>query len=228
MIKLIQLLLLLMALPAWSQTLEFAPAEKLSYAIMSNDVDQVGSILSRDPGLLNVVDGKNNGTPLMVAMSTKASDPMLDAIFSVKFDVNQKTQLGTPLQSALNVGFMNGAKRLIQAGANTNLAFGSSTPPLHIAIASAYRGDKQAPTFVKMLVEAGADVNQPNKAGEPPLYTAVGLSFQDDAAAATIVKILLKAGAEPNPKFTVEGRAVTLKAVMRNAKSSKTKTALGF
>ena len=100
------------------------------------------------------------------------------------------TEGNTPLLAAVNAGNGTEARRLIDEGADINVANNTGITPLMNA---AGMGDKE---LVELLIKKGADVNHRTPGNYTPLMQAALVGQTE------IVKVLLDAGADPNVKDT--------------------------
>ncbi|MCA9427643.1 MAG: ankyrin repeat domain-containing protein [Candidatus Omnitrophica bacterium] len=101
--------------------------------------------------------------------------------------VNQTTPEGaTPLHFAVDLGDATLTEKLLQEGADPNLAYSNGESPLQRAIQA---GDQE---IVQLMLEAGADPNHLDSRGRSPIYAAIQ---RGDAQA---VDLLLEHGANSN------------------------------
>ncbi|HEX7081780.1 MAG TPA: ankyrin repeat domain-containing protein [Gammaproteobacteria bacterium] len=109
----------------------------------------------------------------------------------------------TPLLYAAREGCVDGARVLVEAGADIDLADPDRVTPLVLALIN-MRFDTAA-----YLIEAGADVDKWDFYGRTPLYAAVDLSTlprggrpdvpsTDETTALEVIRMLLERGANPN------------------------------
>lgn len=105
---------------------------------------------------------------------------------------NMVDELGTPLLQAIDQGYPDGVRLLLQYGAKVNVKAKYVGTPLMLAASKGYQN------IVKMLLDAGANVNLENKDGETALHKALYAKAKKNKIA--IVKDLLDAGANPNIK----------------------------
>jgi uncharacterized protein len=75
----------------------------------------------------------------------------------------------TALMYAARQGALDGARALVECGADLNLADQDGTPALTFAIINGHYD------VATLLVERGANVNQPDRTGATPLYSAVDM-----------------------------------------------------
>jgi len=136
----------------------------------------------------------NNGfTPLHYAVGYYAKGGIIDLLLQEGADVNtQATWDKTPLITAVERGLEDVVEKLINAGADVNIAANAGYTALYYASDSTSRRDIN-PNIIKLLVDAGADVDAQTDSGNTALHNAVKLS-------ADAVRILLSANADPNIK----------------------------
>lgn len=124
-----------------------------------------------------------------VTAALEQRDPVyLRELVSRGADVNQTNTAGLSLlQNAINLGYMEVAKTLLELGANPDFqdVTQSGMTPLHYAC---YRGNISA---VKLLLGYGANPDLQDKSGYTPLHRA---AFE---GALEICKTLIEAGADP-------------------------------
>ena len=112
----------------------------------------------------------------------------------------------TPLLYAAREGCVECAKRLLEAGADPDLADPERVTPLNLALLNLHFD------FAAYMIEAGADVDKWDLFGRTPLYMAADMNTLprkgngamavipslDDHSAYDIARMLLEAGANPN------------------------------
>jgi len=109
-------------------------------------------------------------------------------------DVNSKSywEEWTALHYASNLGYIEIAKELIQAGADVNVITSYKATPLHLASRSSFT------EIARGLIEAGADVNVTDTYQQNPIHLATGEGSLE------IVRWLIQAGADVNAFNNVE------------------------
>jgi ankyrin len=110
----------------------------------------------------------------------------------------------TPLLFAARQGSIEGARALIEAGADLNLADPDGISPLVLAIRNGHYD------LAALLVESGANVNAGDRVNRTPLYMAVDMhtldwiqnrpapKSEDALDSVGLAKLLLEKGANPN------------------------------
>ena len=102
-------------------------------------------------------------------------------------DVNARGgKSATPLHAALERGYLDVTKLLLERGADIGSRDSQSQTPLHIA---SYRGYTEV---VSLLIDAGADLNAEGFNRETPLYSALSKGRQD------VARLLLEHRADVN------------------------------
>lgn len=93
----------------------------------------------------------------------------------IEYDINYKEPLmGCSLLAvAVEEGRILYAKKLIELGANINIAMSFGDTPLHLA---ATKGDAE---MANLLLENGADINLKTKDGTTPIMIAILANFWD-------------------------------------------------
>jgi ankyrin repeat protein len=114
----------------------------------------------------------------------------------------------TALAFSARQGTVNGARALIEAGADPNVADPDGTTPLVLAIINAHYD------VAALLIEKSADVNRADGVGMSPLYAVVDMAHQEPLVnrplpvptgiqrPPDIVRLLLEHGANPNAALT--------------------------
>ena len=114
----------------------------------------------------------------------------------------------TPLLFAARQGAIDGARALIDAGADLNLADPDGITPLVLAIRNGHYD------LGALLVEKGADVNGGDRVNRTPLYMAVDMhtldwiqnrpapKTEDAMDSVDLAKLLLEKGANPNAQLS--------------------------
>jgi ankyrin repeat protein len=114
-------------------------------------------------------------------------------------DVNArlKNAMTPPLGMAIDGGHLPGVKRLLKAGAKTDVLYGRArATPVHAAVSQG------APKILAALIEAGADVNGRSKGGKSALEVAIqeGHDPKKVKRSGGLIAQLLAAGADPKEK----------------------------
>lgn len=184
------LALALAAMPAQAQ---YSDSYNFLKAVKERDATKVTQILS-EPGTV-VVNAKDEGTgESALHMVVKGRDyTWLSFLLSrrAKPDI-QNRQGETPLSSAAQLGWVEGAELLLSRGANVDLANQRGETPLILAV---HRRD---PAMVSLLLRAGANPNRKDTMGG---YSALDYARQDGRSQAIVKLLEAKAG----PPKTVAG-----------------------
>jgi ankyrin repeat protein len=114
----------------------------------------------------------------------------------------------TPLLFAARQGSVDGARSLIEAGADLNLADPEGITPLVLAIRNGHYA------LAALLVEKGANVNAGDRVNRTPLYMAVDMhtldwiqnrpapKSEDTIDSVDVARLLLERGATPNARLS--------------------------
>lgn len=132
-------------------------------------------------------------TPLQLLVSGRGPLPMLDLLLEKGGDPNRASEGQFPLHTALSLGRLDLARRLLDAGANAGLSTGiGKLSPLHeLALGARGAAPKDVSEMVDRLVLRGALVNAQTVRGATALHLAV---LGGDVA---LVRALLSQGADP-------------------------------
>ncbi len=125
---------------------------------------------------------KNGKTPLHMATSSGS----VKLLFKAGAAVNAREKFGTPLHIAVEWGFTEVTKALIEAGADINIKNMYGKTPLYRAV------EEGRTEIAKQLLKAQAEVNITHKHGYVPVHWAA-LFGQTE-----VVNALIQAGAEVN------------------------------
>jgi ankyrin repeat protein len=110
----------------------------------------------------------------------------------------------TALHRAARANDVEGARRLIRAGANVNAATRYGVTPLHLASLNG-----SAP-LIEALLDAGGSANEANPGGETVLMTAARTGKVE------AVQLLLDRGANVNARENLRGQTALMWAVLEN------------
>jgi ankyrin repeat protein len=165
------------------------------------------SLLIESGADINAEDNYGN-TPLRLArprnLSNRDVAPYLEqlgAVYDPAFirrieqasDINAKNERGeTLLHKAVEEGYYNAVKKLINKGANVNARDNHGQTPLHFFVWGRH------PDTLKLLVDAGADVNAKDNSGETPLHEMS--AWTGDTGSDRLVRLLIEAGADVNAR----------------------------
>lgn len=132
-------------------------------------------------------------TPLQLLVSGRGPMPMLDLLLDKGGDPNRASEGQFPLHTALSLGRLDLARRLLDAGADAGLSTGiGKLSPLHeLALGARGAAPKDVSEMVDSLVQRGALVNAQTVRGATALHLAV---LGGDIA---LVRALLSHGADP-------------------------------
>jgi uncharacterized protein len=169
----------------------------LTYAIQNKDPKIVKALLEKAD--VNLQDDAGN-SPIHLAVKNE-KDEIFDWLLEKNADVNVggaagKTKNQTALYAAVLRDREDLARRLIERGANPNIADSGGAFPLSEAVAKAGAN----PAMVKLLLDAGANVNaQEANKGTALIYAASNKSIAPQTRA-EIVRLLLDKGADKSLK----------------------------
>ena len=166
-----KMLLTILLFPAFSWSVH---AGEIHNAAIKGDLNQVKSILSANPDLLDTKNSKGF-TPLHSAIS-KGKKTVAVYLIDQGANINAKNKNGLPpLFQALDLGKTGIAKILIRKGANLNFRGYRRRTILHMAARS---GNV---VIIKLLLEKGAEINAKDSKGSTPIDLAL-LSANEKAA----------------------------------------------
>jgi cytohesin len=164
----------------------FDRTEEILDAAMCGNVDQVKSLLEKDPKLANAREDKFGQTPLILAAMNGRTE-VAELLIANGAEVNYKMDPGlTPLHEAVIKGHVEVAELLIENGADLNGNYGMAGTPLYWA------GKKGNREMVELLIAKGAEVNLRGGGGKTALHAAALKGHMD------VVELLLSRGAEVN------------------------------
>jgi ankyrin repeat protein len=156
-------------------------ATPLQFACMEGKIEMVNYLIERGASL-------TNATASLSWAAWRGYSNIVILLVEKGVPVDRSAgELGTPLQKAIDGGFVNIAAFLIKHGADINKAARGSTP-LHNAVRWG------SPETVKFILEAGANPNARDSYGFTPLMYAVSVNHSEAA------KLLLENKAEPQLK----------------------------
>ncbi|HDR8994476.1 TPA: ankyrin repeat domain-containing protein [Burkholderia vietnamiensis] len=161
----------------------------LHLAAQKEDRDLVERLIDRGADVN--ARGKKGETPLHEASSRRQGERNgpLEALIQAGAHLDAVNLHGqTALHKACVIGFADGAKALLQAGANPEIGDKKKTTPLHIAALT-------CSDCVDALLLHGADVHAVDANGKTPLHISAHLHFSGE-----ITRLLLESGANPNIK----------------------------
>jgi len=169
----------------------------LGAAALSGDIQVVKLLLERgaDPNNRN----KIGGAPPMSAKRASELNQIVGAPTSPILGLPDRTD-GTPLMHAAQAGNTEGAKLLIEKGADANARNNVNGVALMVAAQMGY------PATVKLLLEKGADPHLRNDYG----YTALMYAASAERNDLESIRALLAQGAEINVKAKDEETALKL------------------
>lgn len=169
----------------------------LIYAIQNKDPKVIKVLLEQAD--VNMRDDLGN-SPIHLAVVNK-KDEVFDLLLEKNADVNLAGQTGktknqTALYAAVTKGREDLAQKLIEKGANPNIADSFGAYPLSEAVLGAGAN----PQIVKILLDGGANVNaqEPNKA-TALIYAASNKEISRPTRT-EIVRLLLEKGADKSIK----------------------------
>ncbi|GEM77858.1 ankyrin repeat domain-containing protein [Vibrio superstes] len=138
--------------------------EQLQTAIASGDIETFNSILSEQPELVNHVFEKENLTPFELALNFGFSKLATAVSEAEGFDINHNGH--NPLRLAIDLGYLELAKQLLEQGANPNYRPTMMSSALLLCL------DNEYFDLATVMVEKGAEVNIRNDKGWTPLIWA--------------------------------------------------------
>lgn len=153
------------------------PKEKLEkattnffYAVEKGNIEQVKTLLTGNPNLVNAKYILNGATPLHNAAFNNNKE-MVELLLANGADVNAKDNGGqTPLFYSIYIGKKTTAELLLAHGADVNAKDVGGMTPLHWATSHGH--NEVVNEVVEVLLAHGADVNAKNTWGRMPLYLA--------------------------------------------------------
>lgn len=169
----------LSAPPAAAQL--FSDSYLFLQAVRERDGTKAMELLNGPSGtLINTRDRTSGETALHIVVARRDMT-WLNFLTQRGADANIADREGlTPLLSAAQIGFVDGAQTLIARGARVNLANGRGETALHIAV------QRRDIAMVRALIAAGADPDQQdNIAGKSPRDYAA----EDSRAAAVLAAL---------------------------------------
>ncbi|MCT4635238.1 MAG: ankyrin repeat domain-containing protein [Rickettsiales bacterium] len=152
----------------------------LHTAVFENKTEIVESILE------SRVDVRLNANPSFYAAVMKEYSQLIKMFLDYGIEINQIHSGATALYWAVQEGFFEVAKILLNAGADTEIKAKNGNTPL---IASTQNHNFN---MVKLLVEAGANLENSNNLGATPLFIAAHFGYND------ILQLFLDNGANKN------------------------------
>ncbi|KAF7268915.1 uncharacterized protein LOC143190088 [Rhynchophorus ferrugineus] len=137
-------------------------------ATAENNIDRLKQLISQGKSV-NISDNLGN-TALHTAVLKKLPD-IADYLLTLEEIIidKQNFQGSTPLWYAAKAGHTYLTKRLIERGADVNLATLELVTPLHTSV--------RHPEVVKLLIENGANINALDYTEETPLHDAISGGF---------------------------------------------------
>jgi uncharacterized protein len=169
----------------------FSESYQFLEAVRERDGTKAMELLNGPSGtLINTRDRANGETALHIVVARRDM-VWINFLLQRSADANIADRAGlTPLLSAAQIGFVEGAQALIARGARVNLANGRGETALHIAV------QRRDIAMVRALIAAGADPDQQdNVAGKSPRDYAM-----DDSRATAVLAALneRRAATAPN------------------------------
>jgi len=129
---------------------------------------RVKTLLEKDPGIINRVDPKKEGSTLLHEAVQNNQMEVVELLLSKGASMKIKDNNGyTPLNWAVLMGHDNMVRLFINKGADINQTGADGMTLLHDA---AYNGNRE---IVKMLLKKNAAINAKNRMGKTPLDLAV-------------------------------------------------------
>ena len=178
----------MLSAPAAAQI--FSESYQFLEAVRDRDGTKAIELLSGPSGtIINTRDRATGDTALHIAVARRDM-VWVNFLTQRGADTNVANREGlTPLLSAAQLGFVDGAQALVARGARVNLANGRGETALHIAV---LRRDL---AMVRALMTLGADPEQSdNIAGKSPRDYAA-----DDSRGAAVLAVLNEPRAETRP-----------------------------
>ena len=146
----------------------------LRESIYKNDLNEVKSIISENPELVNTkYDYDRGDSPLAIA-TRESQVEIVQFLIAHGADVNFKRDRGiTPLHNAAVGGEVEIVELLIAKGANVNVTCDKGITPLIIA---AIGGDMDV---IEILINQGANINAKDDFGRSPLHIAIEYEYDE-------------------------------------------------
>lgn len=172
----------------------------MASAIASNQAEAVDALLAwgMDPNralLLSALGEGSEITPLLLAISSRASPDLVGRLIARGANVNQGSEGLLPLNFALSMQQFELATLLLDRGAQVSAAdvLMGNTPLMELSMTPI--GDEETlSALAKRIIGAGGNVNAQNKRGGTALMMSI------TSGNPVMVRILLKQGANPNIK----------------------------
>jgi ankyrin repeat protein len=184
-------LALLAAVPAGAQ--QYSDAFNFLKAVKERDGTTATSLVS-EPGSI-VINSKERGSGNGALHLLVRDRDLIWLRFllgkGARADL-QNNEGNTPLAVAAQIGWVEGAERLLQSGASVDLANGRGETPLILAV------HNRDMAMVRLLLGKGAN---PKRTDSIAGYSAIDYAKQDGRSAA-ILKLLEEGAAAKKPNFT--------------------------
>lgn len=138
--------------------------EQLFDALSMGQQDKCLSILGENPDLINHVFDGQSATPFELTLNYGLANLATLIMELPGFDINHKDH--NPLRLAIDLGYLDIAKSLLQQGANPNYRPKQMSSALLLCL------DNEYFDLAEVMVESGAEVNIRNANGWTPLIWA--------------------------------------------------------
>lgn len=140
-------------------------------------------------------NGNETGIPILIVLQKDWND-VLPLLLAHGVNINKIYDYGqTALMKAIRANNFDGARMLIEHGADVNISDSSKDTPLMIAC---LKGNKQTEELIELLLNHNANVNAQNSSGRTALMNAVISNAPYPELKIRIIKRLIKAKAQPN------------------------------
>jgi hypothetical protein len=171
------------------------PQGALIQAVAANLPEEVRTLLAAGADVNAPGADINWMTPLLTAIQYYNLE-MMELLIQLGADVNSITGFAPPLYDAVWRDFIDGARRLLKAGADVNCHGPHGTTPLMVAASQV-----ASRSMVELLLQAGADVRAVNDFGETALSATEGIAAATLTVGTPIFHIVGREGSRSYPRI---------------------------